>query len=81
MLKLAPASRHVKRHLTPLERSTIAVALELLARAPDSPELRDVVLSIGSEDALLTDEQMRALAFEVTRARKVKVCRTKQAEA
>lgn len=81
MHKLAGASVHVKRHLSPLERSTIAVALELLARSPDSPELRDVVLSSGSVDALLTDAQMRALAFELTRARKVKVCRTKQAHA
>lgn len=80
MLKLPSASVHVKRHLTVRELSTIAVALELLAQAPDGEKLEDIVVSVATDNALLSDEEMRALSFELTRARKVKVCRTKQSQ-
>lgn len=80
MRRMAKASLHVKRHLSLRERSTIAVALELLARVPASADLMDVRLAVATDDVLLDDSEMRALAHELTTARKVKVCRSKQPE-
>jgi hypothetical protein len=77
---MARASVHVKRHLKPRELATIAVALEMLARADAGCSLDDARADLAVTDALLGDNEMRALAYELTRARKVKVCRTKHKE-
>jgi hypothetical protein len=79
-LRMAKASVHVKRHLSERERSTIAVALELLARSPDGEALDEIVRAVGTEDAILSDAEMRSLLVELTTARKVKVCRSKISE-
>jgi hypothetical protein len=78
VIKLPPASHHVKRHLQPRELATIALALELLARQHASAQLDELRAGLSVDCDLLSDDDMRALAFELTRARKVKVCRTKQ---
>lgn len=80
MFEMVKANLHVKRHLTMRERVTLAVALELLARAPDGDELHDIVGLVAGEPDLLGDAEIRSLAYELLRARKVKVCRTKQLE-
>src|SRR5206468_1031924 len=78
MLEMAKASLHVKRHLQRRELTTLAVALEVLARAQASAKLDEVRALFGVDGELLSDQEMRSLAFELTRARKVKVCRTKR---
>lgn len=77
MLEMAKASLHVKRQLTKRERSTIAVALEVLARSKADTALQDARLAVAFDEVLLTDREIRALAHELTTARKVKVCRSK----
>jgi hypothetical protein len=77
MLRMATATLHVKRHLTERELTTLGVALEWLARAPASPEIDELMTMFPTDAALISDADMKALAFELTRARKVKVCRSK----
>lgn len=78
MLKFAKASLHVTRHLTEREQQTIAVALEHLAQTPVSVQLDELRACFAAMGELISDNEMRALAYELSRARKVKVCRTKQ---
>ncbi len=79
-LRMAKASIHMRRRLQPNEVYSIAVALELLVREPASARLQDIRVAIGSGEALISDERLRALSQELIRARKVKVCRTKHKE-
>lgn len=78
MLEMAKASLHVKRQLTKRELCTIAVALEVLSRSKANAALQDARLAVALDEALLADQEIRALAHELTTARKVKLCRSKR---
>ena len=77
---MAAASVHVKRHLTPRERATIALALELLRATPVNHIDPDVYARFVDSDGIETDEAIGFLIDELLIARKVKVCRTKHKE-
>lgn len=79
--KLPPASIHVKRHLSKRELRTIATALELLRVTPAGDLLDSIALHVDGDRELLEDDEIRLLAGELLRARKIKVCRTKSKQA
>ncbi|HKW01177.1 MAG TPA: hypothetical protein VJN96_15235 [Vicinamibacterales bacterium] len=70
----------MKRHLSRRELVTIAMCLESLAQSPKQETYEDVMLGELDRDEWLSDDELLALALELRRARKVKVCRTKRHE-
>lgn len=81
MRRMAKASLHVKRNLSPRERVTIAVALELLLQTP-APMLSSTTYAMYVDgDGIEPDEAIASLIHEFTTARKVKLCRSKQTPA
>lgn len=81
MPDFAPASIHVKRHLSRRELSTIAVALHMLATFSHGHALDEVRALVDSDEGLMSNEAIVALASELIHARKVKVCRSKRSDA
>lgn len=78
MHEFRPASVHVKRHLAPAERSTIAAALAHFAASLTIEEQLERLATYDAEDLPLSEDQSLALARELMDARKVKVCRSKR---
>lgn len=72
------ASVHVKRPLASRELFTIAIALAHLAETSAGDVSPDILAMYHDDDGLLSNDAMRALAGELTTARKVKVCRSKR---
>lgn len=80
MLRMAKASLHVKRHLEPSERATIAAALEHFTIALSIEQQLELLAPYHDDAMPLSPDDARALAKEIITARKVKVCRSKQRE-
>lgn len=78
MLRMAKAQLHLKRTLDDAELATIAGALEYFATVPPIEQQLEAMAPYDDEQLPLCPDGMRALARELTTARKVKVCRSKQ---
>lgn len=77
MFQMAKASLHVKRHLSPRERNSIALGLALLANTRGSDHIDELRAAYTTDAGIDDDDALRALATEIITARKVKVCRSK----
>lgn len=78
MHELKPASIHVKRHLEPAERVTIAAALEHFTTSLSIEDQIERLAKYPDEFMPLSPSAAAALATELMSARKVKVCRSKR---
>lgn len=76
-LRMAKASLHVKRHLTSRELGTIQVALDALLATPAPALTAECYALYVGDGGIISDDEIKALIYELSQARKVKICRSK----